>query len=69
MIIWIKKFIKFITIKTSRDYKVLVAAEESNLSHKAIQYGFDLCSRLNTSYKLSFIYIIALNPEANVPFL
>jgi len=52
-----------------RTYKILVAAEESDISYNAIQYAFDLCSRLSTSYTLSIIYIVALNPETNVPFL
>ncbi|CAG8561101.1 5485_t:CDS:2 [Diversispora eburnea] len=51
------------------EFKVLVATEETDISFKAIQYAFDLCSKLKASYTLSFIYIVALNPEANVPFL
>ncbi|RHZ89970.1 hypothetical protein Glove_9g113 [Diversispora epigaea] len=51
------------------EYKVLVATEETDISYKAIQYAFDLCSKLKVSYTLKFIYVIALNPEANVPFL
>ncbi|CAG8510030.1 16824_t:CDS:2, partial [Racocetra fulgida] len=50
-------------------YKILIAAEESEVSCKAIKYAFDLCSRLNTPYSLEIVYIIALNPETNVPFL
>ncbi|CAG8664446.1 13505_t:CDS:2, partial [Acaulospora morrowiae] len=50
-------------------YKILVAAEESNISFNAIQYAFDLCSRLSASYTLSIIYVVALNPETNVPFI
>ncbi|RIA93291.1 hypothetical protein C1645_762709 [Glomus cerebriforme] len=50
-------------------YKILVAVEETSISHNAIEYAFDLCSRLKDPYSLSIIYVIALNPETNVPFL
>jgi len=53
----------------STQYKILLAAEESEVSCKAISYAFDLCSRFNTPYSLEIAYVIALNPETNVPFL
>ncbi|CAG8538504.1 9794_t:CDS:2 [Dentiscutata heterogama] len=53
----------------STQYTILLAAEESEVSYKAISYAFDLCSRLNTPYSLEIVYVIALNPETNVPFL
>ncbi|CAG8667905.1 12587_t:CDS:2 [Cetraspora pellucida] len=53
----------------SNQYKILIAAEESEVSCKAIRHAFDLCSRLNTPYSLEIVYVIALNPETNVPFL
>jgi len=55
--------------ENEKNYEILVAVEESPISHNAIEYAFDLCSRLKDSYSLSIIYIIALNPETNVPFL
>ncbi|CAG8665678.1 25718_t:CDS:2 [Dentiscutata erythropus] len=53
----------------STQYTILLAAEESEVSCKALSYAFDLCSRLNTPYSLEIVYVIALNPETNVPFL
>ncbi|KAG9299231.1 hypothetical protein G9A89_013879 [Geosiphon pyriformis] len=53
----------------NKQYKILVAAENSPISFKAIKYGFDLCSRFNTSYSLTIIYIVALNYETNIPIL
>ncbi|GBC00686.1 hypothetical protein RclHR1_03940012 [Rhizophagus clarus] len=52
-----------------KSYNILVAIEETSISHNAIEYAFDLCSRLKDSYSLTIIYVIALNPETNVPFL
>ncbi|CAG8630639.1 10539_t:CDS:2 [Funneliformis mosseae] len=54
---------------SGKTYKILLAIEETSISHNAIEYAFDLCSRLKDPYILSIIYVIALNPETSVPFL
>ncbi|CAG8466424.1 6460_t:CDS:2 [Ambispora leptoticha] len=58
-------------LRSSRSYDIdfQVAAEASSASFKAIDYAFDLCSRFNIPYSLKIIYVVALNPEMNVPFL
>ncbi|CAG8640552.1 2135_t:CDS:2 [Paraglomus brasilianum] len=50
-------------------YKVVVAAEDSPISHHAIDFAFDLCSRLSCPFTLNVVYITALNPSTNIPFL
>ncbi|CAG8563875.1 9624_t:CDS:2 [Paraglomus occultum] len=50
-------------------YKVVVAAENSPISHNAVNFAFDLCSRLSCPFTLTVVYIIALNPSTNIPFL
>ncbi|KAJ3044981.1 hypothetical protein HDV00_012401 [Rhizophlyctis rosea] len=50
-------------------YKVMVAANNSPSSYKALQHAVDLCLRLKCEYKLFIVYFVALNPKRALPYL
>lgn len=47
-------------------YRIVVAADDSPISKKAIDYAVKLCSSLSVSYKLDVVYAIGLNPAAGI---
>ncbi|CAO3638226.1 unnamed protein product [Mucor fragilis] len=51
---------------SSSVYRIVVAADDSPISKKAIDYAVKLCSSLSVSYKLDVVYAIGLNPAAGI---
>ena len=50
-------------------YKVMVAANNTPSSYKALETAVDLCLRLKCEYKLYIVYFVALNPGRVLPYL
>lgn len=53
---------------TARTYKIVVAADGSAVSVKAIQYAIELCAKLNIPHKLYILYAVGLNPSGTTSF-
>ncbi|KAJ3051342.1 hypothetical protein HK097_007673 [Rhizophlyctis rosea] len=53
----------------STTYKVMVAANNTPSSYKALQTAVDLCLRLKCEYKVYIVYFVALNPGRVLPYL
>jgi hypothetical protein len=55
---------------SSAPYRIVVAADNSPISKKAIQYAIQLCSQLAVPYSLQILYAVGLNPTtAPVSFM
>lgn len=53
---------------SSTVYRIVVAADDSPISKKAIDYAVKLCSNLSVPYKLDVVYAIGLNPAGITAF-
>lgn len=49
-------------------YRIVVAADDSPISKKAINDAIKLCSKLAVPYKLDVVYAIGLNPAGITAF-
>ncbi|KAK4512665.1 uncharacterized protein ATC70_003369 [Mucor velutinosus] len=49
-------------------YRIVVAADDSPISKKAIDYAAKLCSNLSVPYKLDVVYAVGLNPAGITAF-
>lgn len=43
-------------------YRIVIAADGSNVSKKAIKFAIDLCSKLSCPYQIDVLYCIGINP-------
>ncbi|KAJ3283649.1 Ubiquitin carboxyl-terminal hydrolase 22 [Borealophlyctis nickersoniae] len=50
-------------------YKVIVAANNTPASYRAVEHAVDLCSRIKGEYKLLIVYFVALNPKRSLPYI
>lgn len=53
---------------TAKTYKIVVAADGSAVSMKAIRYAINLSIKLNIPYKLDILYAVGLNPSGTTSF-
>jgi nucleotide-binding universal stress UspA family protein len=49
-------------------YRIVVAADDSPISKKAIDHAIKLCSKLTVPYKLDIVYAMGLNPAGITAF-
>ncbi|CEP15158.1 hypothetical protein [Parasitella parasitica] len=49
-------------------YRIVVAADDSPISKKAIDYAIRLCSKLSIPYRLEVVYAVGLNPAGTTAF-
>lgn len=43
-------------------YRIVIAADGSNVSKKTIKFAIDLCSKLSCPYQIDVLYCIGINP-------
>ncbi|KAI8975776.1 hypothetical protein BDF20DRAFT_880652 [Mycotypha africana] len=56
---------------TVSTYHIIIAADDSPISLKAINYAIDFCAKLSVPYQLNILYAIGLNPPglSTFPFI
>jgi nucleotide-binding universal stress UspA family protein len=54
---------------SSNSYRVVVAADDSAVSKKAIEYAINLCGKLKIPYQLDVLYATGLNPTTGTTAL